>query len=173
MTRFDQDPCDPPEHEVPEAFEAELRRLPWRSPGASLDARVAEALAASPASPASYPLPWVRRWTAAAAVVLLGLGIGLVLAKVTGEPDRPTNPIASAPPPTVVSAYPDPQAATRIEEMWVTSEPTGQWVYDNGRALEAVRVTAVRQVSFEDEDGVAYEVSVPTEQVMYVPASYE
>ena len=171
MTRFDQDQPDTPLPEVPAAFEAELRGLPWRTPGASLDHRVAAALAEEP--PAGYALPWVRRWTAAAAVVLLGLGIGLVVAMVTRGPDTPTNRIAQAPTPEIAAADPAPVTSPRIEEVWVTSEPTGQWVYDNGRALEAVRVTTLRQVSFEDEDGVAYEVSVPTEQVMFVPASYE
>jgi len=172
MTLHDPPQTDRPMPETPAGFEDRLRRLPWREPGPALDRRIAEVLASEPAS---YPLPWVRRWSAAAAVLLLGVGVAWAVMVVTGDNgEAPTTPtIAQDDRPREVKASTPRAPGPRIEQVWLTSEPTGQVVIDGGRALEAVRVTAVRHVSFEDEQGVSYDVAVPVEQVMYIPASYE
>jgi len=167
---------DRPTADAPAGFERRLRALPWRGPSPDLDRRIAEALASEPAS---HPLPWVRRWSAAAAVLLLGAGVAWAVVVITASHDKPG---ASPTAPTTVVDHDRPRvetdpaarrAAPRVEQVWLSSEPTGRLVIDDGRAMEAVRVTAVRHVSFEDEQGVSYDVAVPVEHVMYVPASYE
>jgi len=172
MTLHDQGQSDRPTPETPTGFEQQLRGLPWREPGRALDRRIAEVLASEPAS---YPLPWVRRWSAAAAVLLLSVGVAWAVMLVTGGDGDPpaTTTVAQDERPRIEAVATPRPAAPRIEQVWLASEPTGQVVIDHGRALEAVRVTAVRHVSFEDEQGVLYDVAVPIEQVMYVPASYE
>jgi len=169
-----------PQPEPPlDATERLIAGLPVRRPGAALDQRVARALAGGGAGGESYPLPWVGRWRgawAAAAVLVIGGAVGiaaLVLLDGAGPVDQPGAGGA------VVAQDPDhaevievADALPTLEQVWVASEPTGRVVLTGGGAMEAVRVTAVRHTSFE-EDGVTYDVAIPVEQMIYVPASYE
>lgn len=169
------------ERAVDERVERLAAALPWAKPGPALDARVAAALAQP--QPSGYRLPWVSRWSAAAAVIALGLGVAVVAVVLTRSPGNggPTlagggvsDEAARASKDGGVAATPEQALAQPpIEQLWVSTQPTGRIVLADGRAMEAVRVTAVRQVSFVDEAGVAYDVAEPMEQVMYVPASYE
>ncbi len=165
---FAEDQAMPPELAETERL---IASLPVCRPSAALDERVAAALADEP--PVSYPLPWVRRVWSAAAVLLIGLGVGIAALVILDDPAIQAPPaVVDASTGEAPAALARAEAPATIEQVWVASEPTGRIVVDHGQAMEAVRVTTVRHVSFE-EDGVSYDLAVPVEQMVYIPASYK
>jgi len=157
-----------------DATERLVSSLGWRQPGAALDDRVAAALGDASADPGvpAWPLRF-RGALAAAAVLAIGGAVAIgVLAVLEGpDPQPAVGPSIADRSVDVVTPQPDAASPT-LEQVWVASEPTGQIVMTGDRAMEAVRVTAVQHMSFE-EDGVSYDVAVPVEKMVYVPVSYE
>ncbi len=174
---FESDTTDPATADLERLIVA----LPVRQPGVALDGRVAAALDGAGVvayGSTGYLLPWVRRLTAAAAVLVIGGGVAIVAMSVFDDPDAPLGDRNSVAPGGVTAEPTTPitlalaDDAALFEDVWVASEPTGRVFMAGDRAMELVRVSTIRHTSFE-EDGVSYAVSLPDEQIIIVPASYE
>jgi hypothetical protein len=108
------------------------------------------------ALPWSATASWLWAGTAAAALVLIAVGVALIVAK------RPAEVVSIAPPPEEFEE----------ETLWGAGEVAGIVDGGDGQPMWKLRYETVRRIAWADEHGATQLRFEPEERLIFVPVSY-
>ena len=154
------------EHDI----ETLLRQMPLKKPSPSLDARV---LAGRPHPMRAWLIGAVGGALAAAAAVILAVGLPQNMSKVTPGPQSGPAAVEVA----ATAPQPAPAASVepvRLEQNWSEVSYEGLVFPDPQTPLQTFRRRTVDRVQFFDpQRNIRMETTVPREEIIFVKASLQ